>query len=123
MCLKVMAGGYNLRNAGNGNGEAGNVEGNGAGNPNLVQVDVGAMMNQILQAVQNNPWGNHGDPFARRNIDFTSLGGKPFNGEGTALVADAWLQKCEFVFERMQLTEIQKQELAAHQLEGAGLSS
>ena len=26
----------------------------GAGNPNLVQVDMGAMMNQILQAVQNN---------------------------------------------------------------------
>jgi len=114
-----MAGGYNLRNAENGSGEAENVGGNGAGNPNLVQVDVGAMMNQILQAVQNNLQGNHGGPFAKRNKDFVSLGRKPFDREGSALVANAWLQKCEFIFKIMQLTKIQKQEFVSHQLESA----
>ena len=87
--------------------------------PQMAQVDMGAMFAQLLQAVQNQP--GQGDSFAKRNKDFGSLGGQKFNGEGTPQEAEAWVRKCEFVFERMQLTRVQKQELATQQLEGAAL--
>ncbi|KAF5180067.1 hypothetical protein FRX31_030346, partial [Thalictrum thalictroides] len=59
-----------------GSGEG--VIGTGSGTGN-VTVDIGALMAQVLQAVQHGD--NHSDPFAKRNKDFGTLGGQKFNGD------------------------------------------
>ena len=124
----VMAGRYNLRSVesnGIGEGTASNaavaIAATATEATNTVQVNVGEMMAQLLQVVQNNNQGQQGDPFVKRNKDFGSLEGQKFSGDGGPIAADAWVQRCEMVFGRMQLTEVQKQELAPHQLEGAAL--
>ncbi|XP_028057292.1 uncharacterized protein LOC114261251 [Camellia sinensis] len=63
-------------------------------------------MTQLLQVVQNNNQGQQRDPFAKRNKDFGSLGGQKFSGDGRPVATDAWVQKCEMVFGRMQLIEL-----------------
>ena len=120
-----MAGGYDTRqwnanNHGTGNGSNSGVN-NEARNPNIAQVHVTAMITQLMHVVHNNnnQQGNEGDPFARRNKEFGSLGGKRFSGENGGGTVESWIQDCEMIFGRMQLTEVQKQELAAHQLEGS----
>ncbi|XP_028065427.1 uncharacterized protein LOC114268450 [Camellia sinensis] len=51
-----------------------------------------------------------GDPFAKRNKDFSSLGGQKFSGDEGAIAANAWVWKCEMVFRRIQLIEDKKNE-------------
>ncbi|XP_028105427.1 uncharacterized protein LOC114304472 [Camellia sinensis] len=124
---EVMVGRYNLRSAklnGTGKETTANtaaVEAATTGVTNTVEVNVGEMMAQLLQVVQNNNQGHQGDPFAMRNKDFGSLGGQKFSGNRKPTAVNAWVQKCEMVFGRMQLTEVQKQELATYQLQGAAL--
>ncbi|KAM7486224.1 hypothetical protein LguiA_002233 [Lonicera macranthoides] len=72
--MPVMATRYNLRSGqGDGSGSNGNDPANNdananetvdnGANPNVVQVDVGAMMTQLLQAVQNNNQGREANSF------------------------------------------------------------
>ena len=93
------------------------------------QFDFGAMMTQILQAVrQTAPVPAvqpgpvvpvvQGSTFARRNKDFKDLGGKRFAGTETPVEIVGWIRTCETIFTRMELTPVQRQELAVHQLDG-----
>ena len=61
------------------------------------------------------------DDFSKMTKNFTLFGGKRFDGLGGAIKAVTWLEGCEEAFSKMEISTIQKREMATQMLDGAAL--
>jgi len=60
--------------------------------------------------------------FAKLCRDFSSLGGKPFQGTESVVEVHGWLKSCDSIFEDMGVEDAMKRRIAARNLQGAALT-
>ena len=56
------------------------------------------------------------DQFAAQYAEFVRLGATHFRGTCSATAAARWLEQCEYAFEKMKLSSVERVKLAATQL-------
>ena len=100
--------------AGRGRGSGGG-RGRGRG-PTPTQMVIGEAQVQQLLGGLHRP-----DDFSKMTKNFTLYGGKRYDGLGGAIKAVTWLEGCEEAFSKMEISAIQKREMATQMLDGAAL--